>query len=104
MDNFFYDGKAETGAFFVFSAGEICLIETFPDFFQAVFWNTDAGIPDRNKYFFILAGGFYCDGGICVAEFDGIINQVVEYLLNLAFVGIDERMPFGKKQVNGNML
>ena len=37
-------------------------------------------------------------------EFDGIINQVVEYLLNLAFVGIDERMPFGKKQVNGNML
>lgn len=46
--------RPRPGAFLVFSAGEICLIETFPDFFQAVFWNTDAGIPDRNKYFSYL--------------------------------------------------
>ena len=38
LDDFFYNGKSKSGALLVFSAGEVCLVETIPDLFDAVFW------------------------------------------------------------------
>ena len=48
FDNFFYDRKAEPGAAFVPATGEVCLVETLPDFGDAVFRNTHTIVFDGN--------------------------------------------------------
>lgn len=55
LDDFFYNGKSKSGALLVFSAGEVCLVETIPDLFDAVFWNADSGVFDGNKDFLIFS-------------------------------------------------
>ena len=39
LNDLFYDGKAKSRSFLVFSSGQVRLIETFPDFFQTAFQN-----------------------------------------------------------------
>ena len=71
LDDFFYNGKSKSGALLVFSAGEVCLVETIPDLFDAVFWNADSGVFDGNKDFLIFFGrldrrsGYKVPAGSC---------------------------------------
>lgn len=58
LDDFLDDGKSKSGSFFVFSAGQISLIEPFPDLFEAVLWNADTGIPDGDKDLFVPGSRF----------------------------------------------
>ena len=78
LDDFFYNGKSKSGTLLVFSAGEVCLVETIPDLFDAVFWNADSGVFDGNKDFLIFFGRLDRDCGVCVAEFERIVDQVIK--------------------------
>ena len=49
MNNFFYNGEAQAGTLFISAPGKIRLVETFPDFTEAVSGNADAGILDGDK-------------------------------------------------------
>lgn len=51
LNNFFYDRESKTGTLLVLSTGQVGFVETLKNFVLAVFWNSDAGILDRNKYF-----------------------------------------------------
>ena len=64
IDNFFGDGKSQTGACFVLSAGDIRFIETIPDVWKAFFRNADAVIADSDKDFIFLYGSLYLNGRI----------------------------------------
>ena len=91
LDDFFYNGKSKSGTLLVFSAGEVCLVETIPDLFDAVFWNADSGVFDGNKDFLIFFGRLDRDCGVCVAEFERIVDQVIKYLLDLAEISGDKQ-------------
>ena len=80
LDDFFYNGKAKPGPLFILAPGKVCLIKTFPDFFLAVFGDSDSRVLDRDKYFLIPSRCLDIDGGVVVAELDGIVNQVVQDL------------------------
>ena len=70
LNNFFYDRESKTGTLLVLSTGQVGFVETLKNFVLAVFWNSDAGILDRNKYFFAFLGGLNGDFRIMVAELD----------------------------------
>ena len=90
LNDFFYNGKSKTGATLVFSAGQVGFVKSFPDFFQTVFWNTDSGILDRDKYFVVLLGCLNRDRGILMTELDRIVDQIVKYLLDFAEISSDK--------------
>ena len=92
LNDFFYNGKSKTGAALVFSAGEVGFVKSFPDFFQTVFWNTDSGILDRDKYFVVLLGCLNRDRGILMTELDRIVDQIVKYLLDFAEISSDKQL------------
>ena len=79
LNNFFYDRESKTGTLLVLSTGQVGFVETLKNFVLAVFWNSDAGILDRNKYFFAFLGGLNGDFRIMVAELDGIVNQIINH-------------------------
>ena len=62
-----------------------------PDLFDAVFWNADSGVFDGNKDFLIFFGRLDRDCGVCVAEFERIVDQVIKYLLDLAEIRGDKQ-------------
>ena len=67
------------------------LVETIPDLFDAVFWNADSGVFDGNKDFLIFFGRLDRDCGVCEAEFERIVDQVIKYLLDLAEISGDKQ-------------
>ena len=103
LNDLFHDGQAKSGSFFIFSSGQICLIETFPYFFQTVFGDSDTGITDRDKHFLIFGRGLNGDLGIRMTVLDRIVDQVIEHLLDLSHIGIYIGVPVGKQKINGNM-
>ena len=84
---FFDDGQSQPGSLFVLAPGEVGLVETFPDLIQRVSWDSDAIILDGGIDLVAPLRGLDGDGGIRLAEFDGIVQQIVEDLLDLALVG-----------------
>lgn len=48
LDDLLDNGKPKTGSLFVFASGEVCLVESIPDFLDAVRRNSDSGILDGN--------------------------------------------------------
>ena len=60
------------------------VLKTFPDLFDAVFWDSDPCVLDGDIYLFKPECCLDENGGIRVAEFDGIVDQVVEHLLDFA--------------------
>lgn len=104
LDDFLHDGKAKPGSFLVLPAGGVGLIKAFPDFFQAVLGDPDSGILHRDEYFPAAFGGLDGDGGVRVAEFDRIVNEVIEHLLDLAHVGGDVQLLIGQDQLEGDLL
>ena len=75
-DDFFYDGKSQTGSFSVFSAGGIQFVESFPDFIQAGTGNSLSGVFDRYKDCAVFFCSFYFNSGIVVTEFDGSVHKI----------------------------
>ena len=103
LNDLFYNGKSKTGAAFIFSAGEVGFVKSFPDLFQTIFWNTDSGVFDRNKDFLIFFGCLNRDHRILMTELDRIINQIVEYLLDFAEISSDKQLLTGENQVEADM-
>ena len=83
--------------------GQVGFVKSFPDFFQAVFWNTDSGILDRDKYFVVLLGCLNRDRGIRMTELDRIVDQIVKYLLDFAEISSDKQLLTGENQVEADM-
>lgn len=81
IDDFFYNGKAKSGAFLVFSSGEVCLIEALPDFLDGFRGDSNSVVLYGNKAFVISQPGLNLDGRIGMAEFNGIIDKIVKHLL-----------------------
>lgn len=104
LDDLFHNGKTKSGAPLVFPAGDVCLVEAFPDFFQAVLRDADTGIFDGNENLSAPLGGLNGDGGICMAELDRIINEIVEHLLDLAHIGGNIQLLAGQDQMEGDFL
>ena len=83
-------GQAKACPFFVFAAGEVGLVEAVPDELLVILGNTDAAVPDRDEDCVALLSGLYGDIGILAAEFEGVVDEVVEDLLDLLQVRIDK--------------
>ena len=77
LNDFLDDRKSEPGPFFVFSAGEIALIETLPHFCETFFRNPDSGVFDGDEHFSIAFGRLEYDGRVRITEFDRVVQQVV---------------------------
>lgn len=92
LDDFFGDGKAKTRSFFVFSSGRIPLIKAFPDFVNAFWGNSFPGILYRNQHLLMMLGGSQIDDRPRKAEFDGIVHQIVQHLLNPALICIYRKL------------
>ena len=84
---FFDDGQSQPGSLFVLAPGEVGLVEAFPDLVQRIPWDSDAIIFYGGIDLVAPLRGLDGDGGIGLAELDGIVQQVVEDLLDLALVG-----------------
>ena len=83
-----YYGQAKACPFFVFAAGQIALVKALPDLILVLFGNADSVVLDADKYFAALFRGFDLDLGIIAAEFDRVVDQVVEDLLYFVHVGV----------------
>ena len=103
VDDFFYNGKSKTGSFLVSSAGNVCFVKTFPDFRNTVFGNSDSVIFDRDKYPAVFFRGFNNDRRVIRTEFDGIIQKIVKYLLNLFYIRFGIKLLAGQDQLQKNM-
>ena len=51
-NNFFYDGKSDSGACFVTTTGKVGLVESLPDFVDAVLWDSHTKILNGTILFF----------------------------------------------------
>ena len=88
IDDLFDYRESESGAFTVFSAGSINLVETIPDFAQTFFGNAGSVIFYRNKDLTTFYSCFNLNRRIIIAEFNGIIKKVVKDLLNLFHISL----------------
>ena len=84
----FYDCQTESCSLLILTSGEIRLIEPVPDLLDTLFRNTDSRIFHGNKDFLVLQRSLDIDHRVLTAEFDGVVDQVVEYLLDLTEVCI----------------
>ena len=80
VDDFFDDRKSKSCAFAVFSTGGVDFVEAFPDFIQAFFRDAGTVVFDRDENFSAFYGGLYLDGRIIMAEFDGIVQKIIEFM------------------------
>ena len=98
VDDFFDDRKSKSCAFAVFSTGGVDFVEAFPDFIQAFFRDAGTVVFDRDENFSAFYGGLYLDGRIIMAEFDGIVQKIIENLLDLFHICPDIEFMSGQEQ------
>ena len=79
----FYDRQTESCSLLILTSGEIRLIEPVPDLLDTFPRNTDSRILHGNKDFLVLQRSLDIDYRILTAEFNGVVDQIVEYLLDL---------------------
>lgn len=103
LDDLFYNGKTKTGTTFIFASGKIRLVKAVPDLFNAVSGNTDACIFYGDKDLLVFAGCLDVDHRVIMAELDGIVDQVIKDLLDLAHVCVDHLDVIGKCKVKADM-
>ncbi len=84
----FYDCQTESCSLLILTSGEIRLIETVPDLLDTLFRNINARILHGNKDFLVLQRSLDIDYRVLTAEFDGVVDQIVEHLLDLTEVCI----------------
>ena len=89
LDDLFCDGKSETGSGLILSAAWIRFIETVKYFLDRFRWNSDTFILDTDKDLI----GFFCDLNCNLSafwgEFDRIVNQIVDNLLDSCTICVD---------------
>ena len=85
-NDLFDDRQSETGAFLVFAAGAVDLIETFPDLVDAGFRDPDAMVLDGNKDLVVFLRRLDRDRGMIRAELDRVAEKIIQYLLDLSDV------------------
>ena len=83
------NGKTQSGSFFVFTPGEICLVKALPDLVLILFGNTDTVVLDADEDFAAFFRRLDLDLRVVVAEFDGVVHQIVENLLYFVHIGVD---------------
>ena len=96
--------KVQGRCLLILAPGKIRFIETVPDQLQAVLGNADAAVLYGDEYLVPFFCGFNLDNGIGVGKFDGIVHQVVEYLLYFAHIRVHGKLFAGKDKLNGDML
>ena len=96
VDDLFDNGEAQAGAFPVLSSGRINFIKTVPDFRQVHFGNTAAHIFYRDKNSLMLQRRFNLDHRIFRTEFNGVIDKIIQHLLDLDHICVDEKGLSGK--------
>lgn len=100
LDGFFYDRKSQAGALLILAAGKVCFVKAFPNLIQRTAGDPDPIVFYRDVDLFSALCGFNGDSRLRVAEFDGIVQQIVENLVDLTLVGIDLEMFGGKQKFN----
>lgn len=88
LNDLTHDGQPQTGTLLVLAAGDVGLVKSVPDLWYLIRRNADAVISDGDKDVLHLPGGGYGDGGVGITEFNGIIQQIVNDLLDFFFVGV----------------
>ncbi len=84
----FYNRQPESCSLLILTSGEIRLIEPVPDLLDTFPRNTDSRILHGNKDFLVLQRSLDIDHRVLTAEFDGVVDQIVEHLLDLTEVCI----------------
>lgn len=103
-NNFANDGQAKACPFFVLAAGKVRLVEALEDSILFAAGDPDSVILDGDEDLPVLLIGLKPDGGAGSAEFDGIVDQIVENLLNAVLVGVDIEHAAGQDQLQRNFL
>ena len=102
-DDLLDDGQAQAGALAVLAPGAVLLVEAVPDLGQALPGNSFPGILDGDKDLAVALRSLHSDGGIPEAELDGVVNEVVEHLLDLAHVRVNGQGIPQQKQLNSDL-
>ena len=98
-ENFTHDGQAETCPFFILAAGKIRLVEALENGVLLATRDSDPMILDRDENVSVLLIGFQSDRGAGAAEFDGVVDQIVEDLLNAVLIRVDVKDIAGQDPV-----
>lgn len=93
-DDFLGDRQAEPGAFFVPAPREVGLVKAVENFTERLLRDADAGIFYGDEYFLSFFPRLDPDFGIGVAEFHGIVDEVIKNLVDFALVGIYDQFFF----------
>lgn len=104
LDDLLDDGQSQPGSLLVLASGRIRLVEPFPDLLQALFWDPHACILDRDEGLFIFQRRLDIDDRVRMAELDGIVDQVVEHLLDLSKIRVDHGDGLRERQVQHQVL
>ena len=97
-------GQAQACPFFVFAAGEVGLVKALPDLVLILFGNTDPVVLDADEDFAALFCGLDLNNGAGSAEFDRVVDEIVEYLLYFVYVGVDIEDVAGQDQADPDVL
>ena len=104
LNNLPDNGQSETDTPFILTPGQVCLIKAFPDPLLALGRNADTRILYRHVHLVAPLGDGDVDHPALPAELDGIVNQVVEHLLDLAKVCINHLDGVGEGEIEGDPL
>ena len=90
-DDFADDGKAKSGSFFISATGDVRLIKTLPDLWQVLLRDAFPEVfdGDEDKLFPLVGADQDFFSGW--AEFDCVVNKVVEYLLDTPHICADDQ-------------
>ncbi len=88
-DDFADNRQAEPCPFFILAAGKVGFVKAVPDELLVIFWDSNTIVADADKDGLALFCGLNGDLGIFPAEFYSVVDEVVEYLLDLFQVRID---------------
>ena len=104
LDDLLDDGQAQAGPFLVLPAGQIRFVEALPDLVQLLAGDPDPVVLHRDEDLVVFLGCLDCDRRAVLAEFDCIVQEIIEDLLDLAFVRIDIDGSGEEQELDGNML
>ena len=104
LDDLLDDGQAQAGPFLVLPAGQVRFVEALPDLVQLLAGDPDPVVLHRDEDLVVFLGCLDCDRRAVLAEFDGVVQEIIEDLLDLAFVRIDIDGPGEEQELDGNML
>ena len=97
-------GQAKACPFFVFAAGEVGLVKALPDLVLVLFGNADAVVLDADEDFAALFRRLDLDLRVTAAEFDRVVDEIVEDLLYFVHVGVDIEDIAGQDQADPDVL